>query len=239
MSRADALSRYLPGSFNEFLARSGEDVVFDTAHEKITSEHLRASAALIPAFPPVEVSGRLLANTGMSANLPIDAVFANPPAGKLLCIALDLLPQEAPDPATLGETTNRVQDLIFANQSRRAFAAWQAIFDERVAKAESDREPPSITVLRLAYSDQRDEVSGKAFDFSPLSARARWDVGRNDMADALALMNSGQVETGQPGLTVFKLDRETPARSSVLRPVRESLVPARRPTDGSAKPHLR
>lgn len=207
--------------------RSGEDVVFDTAYDEITSEHLRASAALMPAFPPVEVAGRLLADAGLSANLPIDAVFANPPAGKLLCIALDLLPQEAPDPATLGETMNRVQDLIFASQSRRAFAAWQTIFDERVAKAESDRETPSITVLRLAYSDQTDEVSGKAFDFSPLSARARWDSGRKDMADALTLMNAGQVETGQPGLAVFKLDRETPGGSPVLRFVRESLVPSR------------
>lgn len=218
--------------------RSGEDVVFDTAHDKITSEHLRASSALMPAFPPVEVAGRLLADAGLSANLPIDAVLANPPAGKFLCIAIDLMPQEAPDPTTLGETTSRVQDLIFASQSRRAFAAWQAIYDERAATATGDGETPSITVLRLAYSDQGNEVSGKAFDFSPSSARARWDSGRKDMAEALALMNSAEVATGQPCLTVLKLDRETPGGSPLLRPFRESLVPVGGSPDGSAAPHF-
>lgn len=214
--------------------RSGDDVVFDTAHDRITSGHIRASSALMPAFPPVEVAGRLLADAGFSANLPIDTVLGNPPTGPLLCIALDLLPQEAPDPATFGEMTSRVQDLIFASQSRRALAAWQAIYDERVAKASGDGETPSITVLRLAYADQSNEVSGKAFDFSPLSARGRWDAGYKDMADALTLMNAGEVASGRPGLTVLRLDRETHDGLPALRQVRETLVPTRGSTaDGS------
>lgn len=215
--------------------RSGEDVVFDTDIDTITSAHVRASSALMPVFPPVEVAGRLLADAGLSANLPIDAILANPPAGKLLCIALDLLPQAAPEPTTLGETTNRVQDLIFASQSRRTLAAWQTIFDERTAKAQSDGETPSIMVLRLAYSDQSYEVSGKAFDFSALSARARWNAGHKDMGEALALMNTGQVTTGQPGLTVFKLEREPPEGLPVLRPLRKTLTPAPGSPDGFAR----
>lgn len=204
---------------------SGEDVVFDTAHRRITADHLRASAAMIPAFPPVEVEGRLLADAGLSANLPLDAVLSRPVAGSLLCITLDLLPLGAPRPRSLGAATERMQDLVFASQTRRAFAAWQAIFDERAARGESD--VPAITVLRLAYADQTREVSGKAFDFSPRSVRDRWDAGYRDMAEALAQLRGGGITAGQPGLSVYRAERPAPEAPATLRRVHESLSPAR------------
>jgi len=203
---------------------SGEDVVFDTARHRITADHLRASAAMIPAFPPVEVEGRLLADAGLSANLPLDAVLSRPVAGRLLCITLDLLPLGAPRPRSLGAATERMQDLVFASQTRRAFAAWQAIFDERAARGGSA--VPAITVLRLAYADQAREVSGKAFDFSPRSVRGRWDAGYRDMTDALAQVRAGGIATEQPGLAVYRAERPSPDAPAVLRRVHESLSPA-------------
>lgn len=207
--------------------RTGADVVFDTAQDAISPEHLRASAALMPGFQPIAVEGRLLADGGVSANLPIDPVLAQCSSGRLLCIALDLLPREAPAPVTLGEATSRVQDLIFASQSRRALAAWQAVFDREVASAREGSEPPAITVLRLAYADQGREVSGKAFDFSPLSARARWQAGYDDMSQALALLGPREAEAGQPGLTVLELDRHAADGRAHLRRVHHSLAPLR------------
>jgi len=59
-----------------------------------------------------------------------------------------------------------MQDLIFATQSRRAIAAWQAIHDERTA----NRQGTPVTLRHVAYADQAREVSGKAFDFFPASA---------------------------------------------------------------------
>jgi NTE family protein len=66
---------------------SGEDVVFDTRTHRLAPEHLRASSALLPAFSPVSIDGRLLADAGISANLPLDLVFAESPERPLLCIA--------------------------------------------------------------------------------------------------------------------------------------------------------
>lgn len=207
--------------------RTGAEVVFDAARERLTGEHLRASAALMPAFPPIDVDGRLLADGGVSANLPIDAVLAQHGAGRLLCIALDLLPREAPGPTSLGEATSRVQDLIFASQSRRALAAWQAVYDREVALARDPGDVPAITVLRLAYADQGREVSGKAFDFSPLSARDRWQAGHADMSAALALLGARADEADTPGLTVLELDRGTADGQPVLSVVHRTLSPLR------------
>ncbi len=209
--------------------RTGADVVFDTARERLTADHLRASAALMPAFPPIEVDGRLLADGGVSANLPIDAVLAQHASGRLLCIALDLLPREAPGPTSLGEATSRVQDLIFASQSRRALAAWQAVFDREVARAQDPGDVPAITVLRLAYADQGREVSGKAFDFSPPSARDRWQAGHADMRAALDLLAQRGARADRPGLTVLELDRVSADGQPILAPVHRTLAPLREP----------
>src|SRR3546814_9865208 len=68
---------------------------------------------------------------------------------------------------------------MFATQSRRALAAWQALFDVRGDRA------ATVTVLRLAYADQAKEVAGKAFDFSSQSAEARWRAGHEAMTSRL------------------------------------------------------
>ena len=174
---------------------TGDDIVFDTATHRITPLHLRATSALLPAFAPVEVGGRMLGDAGISLNLPVDLVLGDIPKRPLLCIALDLLPLHAPRPASLGETILRLQDLMFATQSRRAIAAWQAIFDARAAGGD----PRSATVIHLAYRDQDREVSGKAFDFSAGTAAQRWASGYDDVSAAIT--SFGTLAAPGPGLT--------------------------------------
>jgi NTE family protein len=183
---------------------TGEDVIFDAGDHHITPDHLRASSALLPAFPSVEIDGRLLADAGVSANLPLDVVLQTPPDRPLLCIALDLLPLRGTRPQTLGETVTRMQDLMFATQSRRAIAAWQAIYGERVRAGS----PAQVTLLHIAYSGEGREVSGKAFDFSPESAAARWRSGYQDVTRALAALPAGELGVRAPGLSVFTLSGE-------------------------------
>lgn len=178
---------------------TGEDVAFDTRAHRIGSLHLRASSALLPAFSPVEVEGRLLGDAGISVNLPLDCVLSEQHRRPLLCIAIDLLPLRAPRPQSLGDAVARMQDLLFATQSRRAIAAWQKIFDERADHGDT----AAVTLLHIAYSNQAREVSGKAFDFSPESAAARWEAGRSDLNDALDALAVGEVAIGDAGMTVY------------------------------------
>lgn len=178
---------------------TGEDVVFDVRTHELGPKHIRASSALIPAFSPVEMNGRLLADAGVAMNLPLDAILGTVTDQPLLCIAVDLLPLHGPPPPSLGETLARMQDLLFATQGRRAIAAWQAIFDARVATGSC----PAVTLVHVAYSDHRREVSGKAFDFSPVSARERWRAGHTDMSAALHALASQDLSAATPGLRVL------------------------------------
>jgi NTE family protein len=178
---------------------SGVDLVFDTHKHMLRPDHLRASSALLPVYSPVEIDGRLLADAGLSVNLPLDAVLCDVGKKPLPCVAIDLFPLSGPRPSTLGDTVVRMQDLLFATQSRRAIAAWQAIFDARAQVGDQT----SVTLLHIAYADQSREVSGKAFDYSAHSAASRWQAGHADMRAALADIAAQRVVLGRPGLKVY------------------------------------
>jgi hypothetical protein len=126
--------------------QTGDDVVFDSRAIRIKPDHIRASAALLIAFPTVEIDGRWLVDGGLSANLPLDPVLADPPSRPTLCIAVDLLPLCGPLPTTIGETASRLQDLVFASQSRRTIARWQAEY--------AQRDDVRMSLLRLAYTNK-------------------------------------------------------------------------------------
>lgn len=176
---------------------SGEDVTFDTRDQTVDARHIRASAALPVAFPPVEVDGRWLVDGGLSANLPLDPLLAAPPARPTLCIAADLLPLGQPLPRTLGEAASRMQDLTFAAQSRRTIARWQAVH--------ADDPAVSVALARVAYVDQRAEVAGKAFDFSGPTIARRWAAGRAAGELLANRVDADPALIGRPGLTVVDM----------------------------------
>ncbi|GGE89538.1 patatin-like phospholipase family protein [Sphingomonas prati] len=174
--------------------QTGEDVVFDSRDRTIGPDHIRASAALPIAFPPVEVDGRWHVDGGLSANLPLDPVLSEPSARLVLCIAVDLLPLGGAVPTTLGEAASRMQDLIFAAQSRRTIARWQAVH--------AGREDVRIALLRLAYTEQEEEVAGKALDFSPETIERRWAAGHRAGLGAAERVAEGALSIGAVGLNV-------------------------------------
>jgi NTE family protein len=176
---------------------TGDDVIFDTRTHVISPNHIRASAALPVLFPPVEIEGRWLVDGGLSANLPLDPVLSDPPARPTLCIAVDLLPLGGGRPTTLGEAAGRMQDLIFAAQSRRSIERWQEHYDGR-----TDR---SVSLLRLTYTQQDDEVAGKALDFSGPTIERRWAAGQAAGMRVVENHRQGALAIGSAGLSLCQL----------------------------------
>ncbi|WP_235425431.1 patatin-like phospholipase family protein [Croceibacterium mercuriale] len=188
---------------------TGEEVTFDTRSGPIGIDHIRASGALPPSFPPIAIDGRLFVDGGIAANLPLDPVLDTPPGRPILCIAVDLLPAAGARPGTLGMAAERVQDLIFAVQSRRTITRWQ----ERYASAADGGGRQPVTLACLTYADQQPEVAGKAMDFSPTSVRFRWDAGYRDGGALVALLRSGTIIVGGPGLQVHHLPDQQKAKA--------------------------
>jgi len=177
---------------------TGEDVIFDNRDTRIGPDHIRSSAALPVAFPPVEIDGRWLVDGGISANMALDSILSQPPHRPTLCIAVDLLPLCGPRPATPGEAASRLQDLVFAAQTRRTIARWQAVH--------ADRNDISLSLVKLAYTEQAHEVAGKAFDFSPATIEQRWAAGHAAAMRIIARIAAGSLAIGDTGLNVILCD---------------------------------
>ncbi|MBB3911139.1 patatin-like phospholipase family protein [Sphingomonas desiccabilis] len=178
---------------------TGEEVLLDSARQRLTADHVRASAALLTAYPAVEVEGRLLGDGGLSMNLPIDPVMLDPESTPVLCIASDLLPLSSRRPQTIGEVAGRMQDLAFAAQSRRTLTRWRAFFESGCPGRETCR---SVALVTTAYRDQEQEVAGKAMDFSPQSVLQRWNSGRRDGGALVHQLRSGEIAVEHDGMTI-------------------------------------
>jgi len=163
--------------------RSGEDVAFDTAVAPIALDHVLASCALLPNFPPMAVEGRLLVDGGLAANTPAHLVL-DPPRDGLTCFVVDPFPLAAPPPASLLDAQERQSDLIFATQTRRTLQAQSRLWSLEARLAPDA--PPHGAVWRLEYKAGEDETAIKGFDFSIAILRRRWAAGAADMRAALA-----------------------------------------------------
>ncbi|MFY9293418.1 MAG: patatin-like phospholipase family protein [Methylorubrum rhodinum] len=173
---------------------TGEEVYFDTSREEIRPEHILASTAIPPAFPPVEIGGRVLCDAGFTNNLPLDPVFASEPERDLLCIASDLFSLKAPRPASLDAVLERANDLIFASAPRRAISGLRREYELR---DRLDPNGPKVTLLHLVYQAGADELAAKSFDFSPSSICDRWTAGGRDAVRGLELLKPVRRASGR------------------------------------------
>jgi NTE family protein len=164
---------------------TGGDVYFDNTREELRPEHILASAALAPLFPPVEIGGRLLCDPGYANNLPLDPVFDPAPEEDLLCVAIDLFGLRSPGPGSLDAVLERAQDIVFASAGRRRV---EALRREYALREELRPDGPRVRLLHLAYQAASDQLATKTLDFSPSSIRDRWAAGRRDAASGLALL---------------------------------------------------
>lgn len=175
--------------------RTGEDVVFDSAETRLTVDHLMATTALPLLFPPVEIEGRLLIDPGLSANLPILALFKDPPQSNTICWALDLWPPLAERATSPDTVARRVQDLMFSAQSRHAL--------ERLALTTSPLLKDTglgVTIHHLGYDGGDWEIAAKGLDYSPTALLRRVRAGGEAMRQVLA----SPTPAPEPGLQVIR-----------------------------------
>lgn len=194
---------------------SGEEVYFDSHQDGgLRPEHVLASAAILPAFPPVEVEGRLLCDAGYTNNLPLDPLFEREPERDLVCIALDLFSLQAPRPGSLDAVLERANDLIFASAPRRAIAGLRR---EYALRDELRPDGPRVTLLHLAYQAGADELAAKSFDYSPSSVRDRWAAGARDMSAGLERLGHTSAAAHPGRLTyITREDLDLPPLSEAI-----------------------
>lgn len=189
---------------NALRVKCGSLVSFDSKDGQICADHIRASGALPPGFPPVRIDGDLYWDGGLYSNTPLETVLDDRSGADTLCFMVDLWAAEGPEPTTLEEVQTRQKDVTFASRSRRHLADYvhtrrmqQKLRDlytalpdqEKSAQAARELDAmgcgSTLHVVRLPYAGHDWHMPMKDINFSKGSIEWRWDQGYRDATRAI------------------------------------------------------
>ena len=183
---------------------TGELAHFDSLDGDLTAEHVRASGALPPAFPPVRIGTELYWDGGLYSNTPLESVLGELYAGDTLCFMVDLWSAEGPEPHTLDQVQTRQKDVTFASRSQRHIKDYIATHalqhklrelygrlpaSKRTAADAADLAQlgcdSTLHIVRLPYAGRDWNMAAKDVNFSRGSITWRWGQGYADALRAL------------------------------------------------------
>lgn len=178
---------------------AGEAVFFDTAKgDRIGPDHLLASSSLLPAFEPVRIGERLLADGGLAANVPLEAEIgpARGSCAEPLCFVVDLYTPGGGQPLALNKVVESSLDLMFGMQTRMRLEGLAREWELRsklqgtlpTPHHDGDHTCGGVDLFYMSYRGSEEDAGfGKPFDLSPATIAERIEEGRKTAERALAL----------------------------------------------------
>ena len=186
--------------------RSGNFRYFDTTTDKITVDHIMASGALPPGFPPVLIEGEYYWDGGLVSNTPLHHVLDQNDRGLALCIyQIDLFPATGALPRTIIEAVEREKEIRFSSRTRMNTTA--AMAEHKLHKAamnllkklpENLQNDPDAKILRDATKESGVTImhlikrstdldsQSKDYEFSRLTMDEHWAEGHRDVVKSHA-----------------------------------------------------
>jgi NTE family protein len=202
---------------------------FDNRQLNINADHVRASGALPPGFPPVRVDGDLYWDGGLYSNTPLETVLDDNEHVDTLCFMVDLWNADGDEPTTLDEVQTRQKDVTFASRSKRHLDDYVATHklqqrlrelylqlpeQARTAQGAEDLAQlgvgSTLHVVRLAYAGRDWNMAAKDINFSKGSIEWRWDQGYQDALRALKAAGWLSLVTEDTPLVVHELPPARP-----------------------------
>ncbi|GAC1527894.1 MAG: patatin-like phospholipase family protein [Ramlibacter sp.] len=215
--------------------RSGNSIYFDNTVQRIGVEHIMASGALPPGFPPVHIDGQDYWDGGILSNTPLQYVLDSfPRTQRLVVLQVDLFGARGPMPSNLSQVVERQKDITYSSRTRMNTDALganvnlqQALADLITRLPARLRNDPAVTALQeqlthqpidivhLIYRDKPYELDSKDYEFSRAMVQEHWQAGVRDMRNTVAHPEWLQSAT-QNGVTTFDLTE--PGPGTVRRP---------------------
>jgi NTE family protein len=212
---------------NAMAVTSGELVSFDNRKDEIGPEHIMASGALPPGFPPVRIDGVLYWDGGLYSNTPLEMVLDDPHRYDTLCFMVDLWCGQGLEPTTLGEVRTRKKDVAFASRSQHHIEDYvylvrlqkrlrmlyeklpnslrRAADRKDVAELGSDT---TMHIIRLPYTGLDWHMTAKDVNFSRGSIEWRWEQGYLDCLRAIKHKDWLSFQPDKVGVVVHDVTRE-------------------------------
>jgi NTE family protein len=216
--------------------RTGNSVYFDNTRQKIGPEHIMASGALPPGFPPVHIDGEDYWDGGIVSNTPLQYVLDEQPRTEpLLVLQVDLFSAKGAMPRTLAEVAARQKDIQYSSRTRMntdilaANVNLQQSLAARLARLPAHlRDDPAladlaapmahepIDIVHLIYRHKPYEIDAKDYEFSRIAVEEHWEAGVRDMSTTFDHPEWLNAAAQAGGVTTF--DLAEPGHVRVKRP---------------------
>jgi NTE family protein len=213
--------RFSVGAVN---VRTGNFAYFDTKTHTIRPEHILASGALPPGFPPVEIEGELYWDGGLVSNTPLQWVVSGDTRQDTLAFQVDLWSARGEAPHDMPEVIGRQKEIQYSSRTRAGTDQFKTIQRVRAALADLfEKLPPSelmgediellrsiadrkvYKIVQLIYRSRHYERQSKDYEFSRLSMQDHWQAGYNDAIRTLRHPEALERPTDRTGCGTFDL----------------------------------
>ncbi|HVZ68506.1 MAG TPA: DUF3734 domain-containing protein [Rhizomicrobium sp.] len=208
--------------------RNGNFVYFDSAKQKIGPEHIMASGALPPGFPPIEIDGEFYWDGGLVSNTPLQYVAAEDDRSRdVLMFQIDLFSARGPLPRNLFDVADREKDIRFSSRTRLNTDDARSIQQHRAAIYRLLRKLPkemqddpdvqyltnrhranAMSIVHLIYRRKHYETQSKDYEFSRTSVDEHWRSGRLDLRQTLRHPKWKSRQRPENGIAVFDLTED-------------------------------
>jgi NTE family protein len=180
--------------------RKGNSVYFASEERRIGPEHIMASAALPPGFPPVDIDGEHYWDGGVLSNTPLEHLLDEHGNESMLVFQVDLFSANGTMPRNLLDVYERHKDILYSSRTRKNTNAARQVQELRKAvdrmygklpsklKEDPDvvflknacKDAATISIVHLIYRDKYYETQAKDYEFSRVSMLDHWQAGLND-----------------------------------------------------------
>ena len=206
--------------------RTGNSCYFDNTKAPLRPEHIMASGALPPGFPPVEIGGELYWDGGIVSNSPLWYVLDEAPNIDALILQVDLFSARGEVPTNLDEVQERSKDIQYSSKTRfnssqlrqrmELKAAFRRLFDKLPAALRNDpdarflasaSEHSDISLVQLINRHDTHSSSFKDYEFSRATVNELWSAGVKDVRRTVAHPEWCRATEHHEGMREFDLTR--------------------------------
>ena len=215
----DDSMRFSVGAVN---VRTGRFAYFDSKEITIRPEHVMASGALPPGFPPVEIDGEHYWDGGLVTNAPLQYLLDYYPRRSLLIFQVDVFQGYGPLPTNLSEVGEREKDIRYSSRTRlitdiyrqkhevrHAINELYKLLPEEIARTQEAKRlhllgcVTEMDIVQLIYRPFEPQGALKDFEFSRGTMNARWEHGKADALTTLGAAPWLQPKSDETGVRVF------------------------------------
>jgi NTE family protein len=207
---------------------SGNMKYFDTTKQPICAEHIMASGALPPGFPPIEIDGKPYWDGGLVSNTPLEFVLERTgPREDMVIFQIDLFSAKGSMPETLFDIGQREKEIRYSSRTRLntdIFREMQtirrAIRHLRGVVPQQLRDNPdwqfldgvscdaAVTIVLLIHRRAAYWTQSNDYEFSRYSMDEHWLSGRADVERSLNHPDWKNRTRPEEGVQVLDLTRD-------------------------------